>query len=103
MSLPYGMRKVEPDKLDVGRRKIGGKWKPVIMLVLFSKPERFNKLKQLIGSISSNVLAKNLKDLEKNEIIFRTDGGNITYNLTQKGEQIVVLLLEIKKIVDQLP
>lgn len=93
------MRKVDPIYFDMNRKKIGGKWKPLIMIILRNKPERFNKLKQLLAGVSANMLTVSLKELEKDNLIVRQDS---SYALTEKAERIVDLMLEIKSIVETL-
>lgn len=93
------MRKVDPVYFDMNRKKIGGKWKPIILMILRNKPERFNKLKQLLTGISANVLTVSLKELEKDNLVVKTEG---VYALTEKAKRIVDLMMEIKSIVETL-
>lgn len=84
------------------RKKLGGKWKPMIMQVLLRRDERFNKIKQLLPGISSNMLSKTLRELENDRIIYKVEGVYVTYVLTDTGRSIAVLLLEIKDLFDLL-
>lgn len=92
--------KIEVAYMNHSRKKIGGKWKPLIMFILASKKCRFNKLKQLLPGISANMLSSSVRELETNGIVYKHDG---VYALTEPGKQIVVLLYEISKIVNSLP
>ena len=50
---------------------IGGKWKLQIIVAMLEGNSRFNELQRSIDSISSKVLASELKDLEMNGFIRR--------------------------------
>ncbi|MVN78721.1 transcriptional regulator [Hymenobacter sp. HMF4947] len=56
------------DALDV----INGKWKLQILVVITTGHQRFREIERSIPSISSKVLAKELKDLEAHKLIKRT-------------------------------
>lgn len=86
----------------MNRKRIGGKWKPIILFILRDKPARFNKIKQLMPGVSGNMLAKNLKELEADRLIYRTDGDIPMYRLTDGAVQITDLLLKIKLLVENL-
>lgn len=86
----------------MNRKKIGGKWKPLILFILRDKPARFNKIKQLMPGVSGNMLAKNLKELEGDRLISKVDGDTPMYCLTEGAVQIVDLLLQIKSLVENL-
>lgn len=86
----------------MNRKKIGGKWKPIILIILRDKPARFNKIKQLMPGVSNNMLAKNLKELEYDRLIDKSGEDIVVYTLTEKAHQIVSLMIEIKVIIDSL-
>lgn len=86
--------------IDYKRRKIGGKWKPAILFVLYNRPERFNRIKLLIPGISAKMLTSTIKEMEKNELI--TKSGD-KYILTEPATKITALLYQIQEIVDTLP
>lgn len=56
------------DALDI----ISGKWKLLILISISSGKNRFREIERSIPKITSKVLAKELKDLEENELIKRT-------------------------------
>ena len=56
------------DALDV----ISGKWKLLILISIKSGNNRFREIERSIPKITSKVLAKELKDLECNQLISRT-------------------------------
>lgn len=88
--------------MDNTRRKIGGKWKPTILFLLYAKPERFNKLKQLMDGISPNELSKNLKEMEENGLVYK-DGEPTKYHLSDKASKITSLLHQIQEVAEILP
>ncbi len=51
---------------------ISGKWKLPILISIFSGNRRFKEIERSISKITSKVLAKELKDLEENQLIKRT-------------------------------
>lgn len=83
--------------------RIGGKWKSPIIIILHAKPERFNKIKQLLPGISGNVLATNLKELETDGIVCKVHQSPMRYSLTEPGYQIGSYLLMINEILATLP
>lgn len=75
---------------------IGNKWKLLIIRNLIIRPWRFNELyKSLIG-ISQKVLTENLRQLEKDGIIYRhdyhTNPPKVEYGMTQLGMELKDLL-----------
>ena len=55
------------DALDI----ISGKWKLLILIAISSGNSRFREIERSTPKITSKVLAKELKDLEENELIER--------------------------------
>lgn len=86
----------------MNRKKIGGKWKPVILMILRDKPARFNKIKQLMPGVSGNMLTKSLRELENDRLITKIDGDYSLYSLTDGAVKIVDLLIELKLLVENL-
>ena len=77
--------------------KIAGKHK---MLKLYCLMEfeivRFNELKRYIGKISDKTLSQNLKELEANQLIVRTEYPQIPpkveYRLSARGQSLMAVL-----------
>jgi len=86
----------------LNRKKIGGKWKPIILIILRDKPARFNKIKQLIPGVSGNMLTKSLKELERDKLIKKVGDIQVVYCLTDGAVLIVDLLLQIKLLIEDL-
>ena len=79
---------------------ISGKHKMVILYCLMEfEPVRFNELRRYIGNISDKTLSTNLKELEADELIIRTEYPQIPpkveYRLSERGHSLM-------KVLDQL-
>lgn len=88
------------DKKDINKcpltaalRKVGGKWKPIIILNLRKSPKRFGQLDYLIPDISRKVLTSHLAEMTEDELIVRTSFAEtpprVEYSLTEKGRELV--------------
>lgn len=76
---------------------IGGKWKPVIIWLLLSKPTmRFSELDKAIQGISQKMLTQQLRDLEQEGFVIRTSypviPPKVEYHLSEKGQSLRPLL-----------
>jgi DNA-binding HxlR family transcriptional regulator len=69
--------------------KIGGYWKPIILLQLLSGSKRYGELKREIPAITEKMLIQNLKQLEADKIISKQVKDvvppQVTYSLTPSG------------------
>ena len=78
--------------LDAALFVIGGKWKPLILFHLAHETRRYGELRRAIGKVSDKVLIQQLKDLQADGIINRTDFGEIPprveYSLTAFGRTL---------------
>jgi len=59
--------------LDATLKVIAGKWKPLIVYFLLDSPNRYGELKRAVRGVSDKVLIQQLKDLESDGIVIRTD------------------------------
>ncbi|MGI4745155.1 MAG: winged helix-turn-helix transcriptional regulator [Janthinobacterium lividum] len=59
--------------LSATLRIISGKWKPLILYFLLDGPKRYGELKRTIQGVSDKVLIQQLKDLEADHVLVRTD------------------------------
>ncbi len=59
--------------LDATLRVIAGKWKPLILFFLGQGPNRYGALKRAVRGVSDKVLIQQLKELEADGIVVRTD------------------------------
>jgi DNA-binding HxlR family transcriptional regulator len=76
---------------------IGGKWKMVIIYLLSENgPVRFNDLKRQIGVITYKMLSSQLKELEADGMVKRTEypqvPPKVEYRLTEKAETLLPVL-----------
>ena len=80
---------------------LGGRWKLPIIHSLYKSTKRFKELERDIAGVTPSMLTKQLKDLETNAIVhreyFATIPPTVEYSLTEYGQTIVPLVLEIKK------
>lgn len=75
--------------LNATLRIISGKWKPLVLFFLRNGPKRYGELKRLIPGVSDKVLIQQLKDLEADRVLARTDykevPPRVDYALTPLG------------------
>ncbi|ADH89352.1 transcriptional regulator, HxlR family [Ancylobacter novellus DSM 506] len=75
--------------LDATLRVIAGKWKPLILYFLLQGPTRYGELKRAVRGVSDKVLIQQLKELEADGLIVRTDykevPPRVDYALTALG------------------
>lgn len=76
---------------------ISGKHKMVILYCLMEfQPVRFNEMRRYIGKISDKTLSTNLKELEADGLVRRTEYPQIPpkveYSLTELGESLMAVL-----------
>lgn len=78
--------------LNATLRIISGKWKPLILFFLRDGPKRYGELKRLIQDVSNKVLIQQLKDLEADQVLARTDykevPPRVDYALTSLGHSL---------------
>ncbi len=76
---------------------INGKYKMTILYTLMEFGiVRFNEMQRYIGSITFKTLSRNLKELEADGLIIRTEypqvPPKVEYSLTEKGKSLVPIL-----------
>lgn len=69
---------------------IGDRWSMLIVRELFLGPARYGELSEALTPISTDVLAKRLRELETTEIIARSDDGS--YELAPEGRRLAPVL-----------
>ncbi|NJR74461.1 MAG: helix-turn-helix transcriptional regulator [Scytonema sp. CRU_2_7] len=71
---------------------LGGKWKILILWNIRDRPKRLSELKRLIPKISEKMLIQQLRDLEKDGIVYRHDYAEtpprVEYSFTAHGESL---------------
>ena len=82
--------------LDATLRVISGKWKPLILYFLLQGPNRYGELKRAVRGVSDKVLIQQLKELEADGILRRTDykevPPRVDYSLTPLGHSLAQAL-----------
>jgi DNA-binding HxlR family transcriptional regulator len=85
--------------LDVALAVIGGKWKPLILFHLVDGARRFGELRRLVAGISEKVLTQQLKELEADGILSRTDyrelPPRVEYAMTAFGRTLATALMPL--------
>ena len=80
-------------------KKIGGKWKLIIIYHLVNNKLRFGQLSYYISDISRKVLTENLKQMEGDGLIIRTYYNEVPlkveYSLSQSSMDLFPLFQEI--------
>ena len=100
---------MEEDKKSVGiddcpvtftMRKIGGKWKPIIIFLITKGVNRFGVMQRGIEGISKQMLTKQLRELEADGIldrkIFAEIPPRVEYSLTELGESLTPIIKSMK-------
>ncbi len=57
--------------VEAALNELGGKWKPLILYVLIDGKMRFSEIDKLLPSITQRMLTKQLRELEKDNLIHR--------------------------------
>src|ERR1700742_1469159 len=85
--------------LAVTLRIISGKWKPLILYFLLDSPKRYGELKRAIPGVSDKVLIQQLKELEADRVLSRTDykevPPRVDYALTPLGRSLADVIVPL--------
>ena len=86
--------------LDATLRVVAGKWKPLILyFVAQDGPTRYGALRRAIRDVSDKMLIQQLKELEADGLVKRTDYGEIPprvdYSLTPLGFSLAKALVQL--------
>ncbi len=79
---------------------LSGKWKPILLYLIQHDVNRFGIMKKYMPKISKKVLAEQLRELEKDNLIFREVLVSqapqvVMYSLTAKGISLRALIDEM--------
>ncbi|WP_235617214.1 winged helix-turn-helix transcriptional regulator [Lysinibacillus mangiferihumi] len=85
------------NEFDATMQIIQGKWKIMILYELYENPlKRFGELQRYIENISHKTLSRQLRELERDELIIKTVypevPPRVEYSLTKKGLSLIPLL-----------
>jgi DNA-binding HxlR family transcriptional regulator len=85
--------------LDATLRLISGKWKPLVLFFLRDGSKRYSELKRAIKDVSDKVLIQQLKDLEADGVLARTDykevPPRVDYALTPLGRSLAEAIVPL--------
>lgn len=86
--------------LDATLRVISGKWKPLIVYFLAQGgPTRYGELRRAVRDVSDKVLIQQLKELEADGLVKRTDykevPPRVDYSLTATGVSLAEALVPL--------
>ena len=80
---------------------IGGKWKIAIIYNLRQDPVRFGELKRILSPITQQMLTKQLRELERDRLIYRkvyeVIPPKVEYSLTNFGQSLMPVLVSLCK------
>lgn len=89
------------DPIRIYNEILGGKWRLLILYQLFSSTQRFKDLQQNIDGITPRMLTKELRLLEKFNIVekevYREVPPRVEYSLTDDGVKLFPLIEHIKR------
>lgn len=78
--------------LDAAVDLVGGKWKPMVLWALSTRPFRFGELRREVAGITEKVLIQQLKELERDGLVRRDVHEQVppkvVYSLTPRGESL---------------
>lgn len=78
---------------------IGGKWKPIILWILYDGTKRFGEIKRLIPKITQKMFTQQLRELERDGIVLRkvypVVPPKVEYSLTEYGKTLLPILDEM--------
>ncbi|WP_349322713.1 helix-turn-helix domain-containing protein [Asticcacaulis sp. MM231] len=85
--------------LNATLRVISGRWKPLVLFFLRDGPKRYGELKRLVQGVSDKVLIQQLKDLEGDRVLARTDykevPPRVDYTLTPLGISLAAAIVPL--------
>lgn len=80
---------------------VGGKWKIAIIYNLRNEPIRFGQLKRILAPITQQMLTKQLREMERDQLINRTVyeviPPKVEYSLTEFGRSFMPVLNSLCK------
>ena len=81
---------------------LGGKWKMPLMFVIQGGPMRFGQLKRALSPITEQMLTKQLRELEKHNLIERKDyktvPPKVEYFLTDFGRSFTQIISQFQEL-----
>ncbi|MCQ2548221.1 MAG: helix-turn-helix transcriptional regulator [Clostridia bacterium] len=102
MNAHYDCPCLEKCPLNRAMDIIGGKWKIQILCSIDKEsPIRYNQLRRKLDGVSNTVLAKALKELERDGLIERKEYSEVPirveYSITNKSASLMPILEDLSK------
>ena len=92
---------INKDPLNNALKLISGKWKIKILEKLSNRTIRFGKLKKNLDTITSQMLSKQLKDMETDKLLIKkiskVETLNTEYSLTEFGKSTLPIVKSLIK------
>jgi DNA-binding HxlR family transcriptional regulator len=80
---------------------VSGRWKLLVIFWLLKGEHRFNQLQRNLGGITHRTLAKTLREMEADGLVWRRDHGEIPprvdYRLTPLGVSLAPILQAMER------
>ncbi|AGH97117.1 winged helix-turn-helix transcriptional regulator [Micavibrio aeruginosavorus] len=87
--------------VEVTLAVMAGRWKILIIHQLVDGPKRFNQLQRELGAITHRTLSQQLREMEEDGLVIRTDYGEIPprvdYALSPRGMTLKPILRAMEK------
>lgn len=87
--------------VETGLQLISGRWKARILWKLYNGTMRFGELRRGLPGITEKMLAQQLKELERDQIIIRTQypemPPRVEYSLSEFGRSLTPVLEALKQ------
>ena len=85
---------------------IGGKWKPIILFLISNKINRFGEMQRSLQGISKQMLTKELRELEKDNMldrkVYAVVPPKVEYSLSEKGKNFLPVIKALVKFSESL-
>lgn len=86
-------------RINAALDSISGRWKALILIHISEGTNRFSLLKQVLPGISDQTLGKQLKELEKDQLLSKTIitevPVRVDYHLSAKGTALLPILADL--------
>lgn len=94
------LKQVHVCPVETGLELIGGRWKARILWKLYNGTMRFGELRRGLPGITEKMLAQQLKELEHDQLIIRTQypemPPRVEYSLSKFGRSLTPVLEALK-------
>jgi DNA-binding HxlR family transcriptional regulator len=82
--------------VEIAMQVLSGKWKCLMLWHLHDGPKRYRELERIVPGVSQKMLTQQLKDLERDGLLFRTVYAEVPprveYTLTELGHSAYPIL-----------